>query len=68
MPLDVNSKEDFELYQKKMRCFDRKDVKINGSYHSKKGRMLNMQLVKCNDSTEYSLGRQVQCKSEEEIT
>ena len=42
MPLLQNYQRDYELYRKKFRCTSKENLRIQGSYNSEKGRMLNI--------------------------
>ena len=67
MPIHKNSLNDVRHLQKKLHCADEEDMKIRGTFQTERASLLEVQLVRCFNSTEYD-DRQVTCKSEEEIT
>ena len=64
MPINENNLREIELYQKKFICIDPEHMTIHGDYNSKETRQLNMQLLRCQNTTE----EPDQCESEEVIS
>ena len=53
------------MYQKKFRCFQNKsDIYLYGDYNSDKGSHINIQLVRCENSTN---PEDVVCKGDDDI-
>lgn len=62
LPLAESQMRLVETYQKKMKCIEPAEMRINGDYNSAKASLINIRLVRCSESDG------VECKPQEEIT
>lgn len=64
LPIHSENVDEVSLYQRKFLCIEPKDMYIHGSYDSYTSRLLNVQLIKCNNETRV----EKDCAPPEEIT
>ena len=51
LPIHPGSYGNIDLYRKKFLCVDPEDMYIFGNFESYKARLMNVQLIKCNNET-----------------
>ena len=49
MPVFESSRNEVELYSKKLMCVNRADLRLYGDYNSYKALQFNIQFIKCHD-------------------